>query len=93
MYTIRCTVYAVHYTVYSVRRTLYGVQCTVYTVHYTVYNVRRTVYSVHVKGHQQRLLYKEEKKRKPQFIDRLILLKDETELKPRSFSGYVLNLT
>ena len=34
MYSIQCTVYSVHCTLYY---TVYSVQCTVYNAHYTVY--------------------------------------------------------
>ena len=50
-YTVRCTLYIVHCTMFTVRRIVYDVHCTTYTVRRTVYvyttytyPVRRTVY-------------------------------------------------
>ena len=50
-YTIHCTVYGMHYTLYTIQRavctihyyTLYSVQYAIYTMHYTLYTIHRAV--------------------------------------------------
>ena len=45
MYTVQCTLYNVHCTMYTVQCTLYNVHCTMYTVQCTLYNVHCTMYN------------------------------------------------
>ena len=45
MYTVRCTLYNLHWTINTVQWTLYNEHCTMYTVQWILYNVLCTMHT------------------------------------------------